>query len=109
MPPIVCSGLGDCEETSCLVGYAWVSELCASSLDRQLGAFNMAIPLDEQCSHIGVLFVQVGKDSVECNRDCVICGSVGAVCELDVWEGVDVSHNQSFKACYGYRCEYHGR
>ena len=27
---------------SCLVGYAWVSELCASSLDRHLGAFNMS-------------------------------------------------------------------
>ena len=30
---------------ACLVRYAWVSELCASSLNRQLGAFNMAIPL----------------------------------------------------------------
>ena len=30
---------------ACLVVYAWVSELCASSSDRQLGAFNMSIPL----------------------------------------------------------------
>ena len=30
---------------ACLVGYAWVSELCASSSNRQLGAFNMSIPL----------------------------------------------------------------
>ena len=30
---------------ACLVGYAWVSKLCASSSNRQLGAFNMSIPL----------------------------------------------------------------
>ena len=35
---------------ACLVGYAWVSELCASSLDRQLGAFNMSIPLTNTSS-----------------------------------------------------------
>jgi hypothetical protein len=28
-----------------LVGYAWMSELCASSSNRQFGAFNMSIPL----------------------------------------------------------------
>ena len=33
--------------------------------------------------HIGVPFVQVGKDSVECNRDRIICGSVRAVCILE--------------------------
>jgi hypothetical protein len=27
----------------CIVGYAWVHELCASSFNRQLGAFNMSI------------------------------------------------------------------
>ncbi|KAM9398495.1 double C2-like domain-containing protein beta [Salvelinus alpinus] len=46
---------------------------------------------------------KVGKGSVECNRDCVICGSVETVCELEwvqvVWDdGVDVSHDQPFKA-----------
>jgi hypothetical protein len=51
--------------------------------------------------------------SVECNRDCVICGSVGAVCELEwvqgVWDdGVDVSHDQPFKAFHGFRCECYG-
>ena len=33
--------------------------------------------------YIGVPFVQVGKGSVDCNRDCIICGSVGAVCKLE--------------------------
>jgi hypothetical protein len=28
---------------ACLVGYAWVSELCAGSLNRQLGSFNMSL------------------------------------------------------------------
>jgi hypothetical protein len=36
--------------------------------------------INEQHSHVGVPFVHVGKGSVEVNRDCVICGSVGAVC-----------------------------
>jgi hypothetical protein len=54
----------------------------------------------------------VGQGSVECNRDCVIFGSVREVCELewvkDVWDdGVDVSHDQSFKSLCGYRCEWH--
>jgi hypothetical protein len=54
--------------------------------------------------------------SVERNRNCVICGSVGAVCELEwvqgVWgDGVDVSHDQPFCECYGggrylYRLQY---
>ena len=37
----------DCEETSggMSCGVCWVSELCASSLNRQLGAFNMSLPL----------------------------------------------------------------
>ena len=44
----------------------------------------------------------MGKGSVECNSDCVICGSVVAVYELEsaqgVWDdGVDVSHDQPFK------------
>ena len=30
---------------ACLVGYAWVSEPCASSLNRQLGAFSTSIDL----------------------------------------------------------------
>ena len=30
---------------ACLVGYAWVSELCTTSSNRQLGALNMSIPL----------------------------------------------------------------
>ena len=47
---------------------------------------------------------------MECNRDCIICGSVGAVCELEwVWgfwdDGVDVSHDQPFNALHGYRRE----
>ena len=59
--------------------------------------------VNEQHSHIGVPFVQVGEGSVECNRDCIICGSVGVVCELEwvqgVWDdGVDLSHDQPFKA-----------
>ena len=42
-----------------------------------------------------------------CNRDCIICGSVGAVCELEwhqgVWDGgVDVSHDKPFKTFQGY-------
>ena len=52
---------------------------------------------------------ELGRDNI----DCVICGSVGAVCELEwvqgVWDhGVDVSHDQSFKAFHGYRCECFG-
>ena len=57
---------------------------------------------NEQHSHIGVPLVQVGEGSVECNRDCFICGSVGAVCELEwlqgVWDDVvDMSHDQPSK------------
>jgi hypothetical protein len=55
----------------------------------------------------------VRKGSVECNRDCFICGSVDVVCKLEwVWgfwyNGVDVSHDQPFKAFHGYRCECYG-
>ena len=32
---------------------------------------------------VGVPFVLVGKGSVEINSDCIICGSVGAVCKLE--------------------------
>ena len=40
---------------------------------------------------------------MECNRDCIICGSVGAACKLEwvsgFWDnGVDVSRDQPFKA-----------
>ena len=40
---------------------------------------------------------------MECSRDCIICGSVGAVFEFEwvqgVWDdGVDVSHDQYFMA-----------
>ena len=35
---------------ACLVGYAGLSELCASHLNRQLGAFNMSIPLTNTSS-----------------------------------------------------------
>ena len=61
----------------------------------------------------GVIFVQVGMGSVECDRDCAICGSVGAVCELE-WvqgfqdDGLDVSHDQPFKARHGYQRECYG-
>ena len=52
----------------------------------------------------------MGKGRLECKRDCVICGSIGAICELKwiqgVWDdGVDVSHDQPFKTFNGYRCE----
>ena len=47
------------------------------------GTMELNAVVNEQHSHIGVPFVQVRKGSVECNRDCVICGSVGAVCELE--------------------------
>ena len=42
-----------------------------------------------------------------------LCGSFGAVCELE-WvkgfqdDGVDVSHDQPFKALHGYRHEWYG-
>ena len=67
--------------------------------------------LNEQHSHVGVPFVQVGKGSVECNRDYVIFGSLGVVCELEwvqgVWvDDVDVSHDQPFKA---FNCYIHYR
>ena len=47
---------------------------------------------------------------MEFNRDGVICGSVGSVCELEwvqgVWcDGVDVSNDQPLKAFHAYRCE----
>ena len=72
-----------------------------------------AAVVNEQHFHVGVPFVQVRKGSVECNIDCVICGSVGVVCELEwvqgVWdEGVDVSKDQPFKAFHGCRCECYG-
>jgi hypothetical protein len=35
--------------------------------------------VDDQHSYIVIPFVQVGKGSVESNRDCIICESVGAV------------------------------
>ena len=35
---------------ACLVGYAWVSDLCTSSLDRQLCAFNMSTLLTNTSS-----------------------------------------------------------
>jgi hypothetical protein len=58
----------------------------------------------------GITLVRVGGTSVECNTDGIICESVGAVCELEwvqgVWDdGVDVSHDQPFKAFHGYRCK----
>ena len=34
-------------------------------------------------TYVGVPFVQVGKVSVECNRECIIGGSVRAVCKLE--------------------------
>ena len=51
---------------------------------------------------VAVPFVQV-ENAVESTRDCVICGSVGTVCKLEwvqvVWDdGVDVIHDQAFKA-----------
>ena len=68
----------------------------------------------EQHSHIVVSpFVQVGEGSVKCSTDCDICGSVGAVCELEWVSGVgdddaDVCHDQTFKALHDYRCECYG-
>ena len=52
----------------------------------------------------------MGKGSVECNRDGIICGFVGAVDKLEwvygFWDnGFDVSHYQPFKALHGYRRE----
>ena len=46
--------------------------------------------------------------SLEGNKDCVTCASVGPVCELEwvqgVWDdGVDVSPDQPFKTFLGYR------
>ena len=35
---------------ACLVGYAWVSELCANSSNRQVSEFNMSIPLTNTSS-----------------------------------------------------------
>jgi hypothetical protein len=32
--------------------------------------------VNDQHSHISVSLVQVGEGSVECNRYCIICGSV---------------------------------
>ena len=66
-------------------------------LGDELGG-DYSVVINEQHSYICIHFVQVGEGSVECNRDCVICGSVGAVCVLEwvqcVWdEGVDVSHD----------------
>ena len=45
--------------------------------------------------------------------EIVICGSVWVVCELELiqgfWnDGVDVSHDQPFKAFHGYRYECYG-
>jgi hypothetical protein len=34
-------------------------------------------------SYRDIPFVQVGKDSVECIRDCVMCGSVRVLYELE--------------------------
>ena len=47
---------------------------------------------------------------MECNRVCIICGSVSAVCKLEwvygFWDnGVDVSHDQPFKALHSNRRE----
>jgi hypothetical protein len=44
---------------------------------------NAELYINEQHSHTGVPFVQVGKGSAEGKRDGIICGSVGAVCELE--------------------------
>jgi hypothetical protein len=35
---------------ACLVGYSWFYEMFASSTNRQLGAFNMSIPLTNTSS-----------------------------------------------------------
>jgi hypothetical protein len=61
-------------------------------------------------STVGVPFVRVGKGSVECNRDCIICGSGVSVCKLEwvlgFWDkGVDMSHDKPFKALGGYTRE----
>jgi hypothetical protein len=55
----------------------------------------------------------MGEGSVECNKDCIICGSVGVLYELEwilgVWDDdVDVSHDQPYKTVHGYRCECYG-
>jgi hypothetical protein len=36
---------GSVEESACLVGYLWLSELCVNPLNRQFATFNMSIPL----------------------------------------------------------------
>jgi hypothetical protein len=41
-----------------------------------------------QHSHIGVPSVQMRKVSVECDCDCIIWGSIGAVCDLEWIYGV---------------------
>jgi hypothetical protein len=50
--------------------------------------------VDEQHPHICIPFVQVAKGSVQCNGDCVVCGSVRVVGELErvecVREGGDM-------------------
>jgi hypothetical protein len=51
---------------ACLVGYAWVSELCASSLDRQLGAFNMSIPLINKSSDEVNLSSTFSQETLTC-------------------------------------------
>jgi hypothetical protein len=50
---------------------------------------------------------------MECNRDCIICGSDGALSKLEwfwgFWDNdVDVSHNHPFKELNGYRRECYG-
>ena len=63
-----------------IVGRAGVSSERLISMHLVLLAFKSSWrPRD---SHIGVPFAQVGKGSVECKRDHVICVSVGAVCKL---------------------------
>jgi hypothetical protein len=44
--------------------------------------------VNENNSHIGINFVQVGEGSVECNRDFIISESVGTVYKLEWVHGI---------------------
>jgi hypothetical protein len=66
---------------ACLVGYVWVSELCASSSNRHLGAFNMSITLTNTSSdEVNLLPFNPGEIDMHIINVSSLCTSKGQPC-----------------------------
>ena len=81
-----------------------IHSLITTTLMKETFTFylGLVITIFGKHSHIGVPPIQLGKGSVECNRE--IASSVDLLEWVQaVWDdGVDVSHDQHFKDVHGY-------